>query len=187
VDSSLLTTRRLKIRNLRESDLDAFYQYRSDPEITKYQGFDTFSKEQAFAFISEYKNKRFGVPGNWMQFGIEHISGKKLIGDCAIKLQEQDPGIAEIGITISNLNQKQGYAKEALIGILHFLFYEKGIHRVIETVDAENTASIKLLKSIFFREEAHFQENIFFKGKWGSEYQFVMAKREWDDLAFPNS
>lgn len=187
MDSLLLTTRRLKIRNLRESDLDAFHQYRSNPDITKYQGFDTFSKEQALEFIKEQKKKSFGKPGEWVQFGIEHASNKKLVGDCAIILQDRDPRIAEIGITISNLYQKQGYAKEALIGILHFLFYEKGIHRVVETVDAENTASIQLLKSIFFREEAHFLENIFFKGKWGSEYQFAMLKREWDDLAFPNS
>lgn len=65
-------------------------------------------------------------------------------------------------------------------GILAFLFDEKKIHRVVETVDAENIASINLLKSIGFRQEGHFIENIFFKGKWGSELQFAMLKREWD-------
>jgi RimJ/RimL family protein N-acetyltransferase len=27
----------------------------------------------------------------------------------------------------------------------------------------------------------HFIENIFFKGKWGSEFQYAMLKREWDN------
>ena len=49
-----------------------------------------------------------------------------------------------------------------------------------EIVDAENQASISLLKSIGFRQEGHFIENVFFKGKWGSEFQYAMLKREWD-------
>lgn len=71
------------------------------------------------------------------------------------------------------------YAKEALECILNWLFETKNIHRVTEIVDAENVASIKLLKSLNFKLEGHFIENIFFKGKWGSELQFAMLKREW--------
>ncbi|HMX81562.1 MAG TPA: GNAT family protein, partial [Ferruginibacter sp.] len=58
---------------------------------------------------------------------------------------------------------------------------EKKVHRVTEIVDAENEASVNLLKSTGFRLEGHFIENIFFKGKWGSEYQYAMLKREWDE------
>ncbi|HNL65453.1 MAG TPA: GNAT family protein, partial [Ferruginibacter sp.] len=82
----------------------------------------------------------------------------------AIKLDAYDTRLAEIGITISHLEQKKGYAKEALLAILSFLFDEKGIHRVTEIVDAENQASINLLKSTGFRQEGYFIENIFFKG-----------------------
>ena len=70
--------------------------------------------------------------------------------------------------------------KEVLTGILNFLFYTKEIHRVVEIVDVENTASINLLKSLGFRQEGHFLENIFIKGKWDSEFQFAMLKREWE-------
>ena len=76
--------------------------------------------------------------------------------------------------------QKNGFAKEGLLGILNFLFTELNIHRVFEVVDAENIASINLLKSIGFKEEGHFVENIFFKGSWGSEFQYALLKREWD-------
>jgi RimJ/RimL family protein N-acetyltransferase len=71
-----------------------------------------------------------------------------------------------------------------MLGMMDFLFREKGIHRIVGTVDAENEASIRLFKSLSFRLEAHFIENIFFKGKWGSEYQFAMLSREWDALDF---
>jgi [ribosomal protein S5]-alanine N-acetyltransferase len=179
VDSALFTTQRLKIRNLKESDLEAFHLYRSNPEVTKYQGFDTISKDQAKTFIEEHKNKLHIFPGEWIQYGIENIGDHQLIGDCAIYLHRSDSRIAETGITISHLHQRKGYAKETMLGLMNFLFQEKGIHRIIETVDAENLASIQLFKSLSFRLEGHFLENIYFKGKWGSEYQFAMLKKEW--------
>lgn len=177
-----ISTPRLQIRNLKLTDLSDFHVYRSNPEVTKYQGFDVMTVGQAEEFIKKQLNKKFGKAGEWVQYAIERATTGKLIGDCAIKLDEYDPRIAEIGITISHHEQQKGFAKETLLGILHFLFDEKEIHRVVETVDAENSASINLLKSIGFRQEGHFIENIFFKGKWGSEFQYAMLKREWDDM-----
>ena len=175
-----IQTTRLNIRHLKLSDLTDFHLYRSNPEVTKYQGFDVMTIEQAKQFINDNSTKHFGNAGEWVQYGIENIETRQLIGDCAIKLDQYDTRIAEIGITISNLEQKKGFAKEVLLGILTFLFDKKEIHRVVEIVDAENIASINLLKSTGFKQEGHFIENIFFKGKWGSEFQYAMLKREWD-------
>ena len=174
-----IQTKKLKIRHLELSDLSDFHIYRSNPEVTKYQGFDVMTIEQAEEFIKDNSKKYFGKAGEWVQYGIENIETRQLIGDCAIKLDQYDTRVAEIGITISHLEQKKGYAKEVLIGVLTFLFDTKEIHRVVEIVDAENTASINLLKNTGFRQEGHFIENIFFKGKWGSEFQYAMLKREW--------
>lgn len=174
-----IQTKRLKIRYLKLSDLTDFHIYRSNPEVTEYQGFDVMTIEQAEEFIKDNSTKNFGKAGEWVQYGIENSETRQLIGDCAIK--QCDIRVAEIGITISHLEQKKGYAKEVLIGILTFLFDTKEIHRVVEIVDAENIASINLLKSTGFKQEGHFIENIFFKGKWGSEFQYAMLKREWDN------
>jgi len=176
-----IQTPRLNIRHLKSSDLKDFHIYRSNPDVTKYQGFDVMTIEQAQEFIDDNATKYFGKAGEWVQYGIENTKTGQLIGDCAIKLDEYDTRIAEVGITISHLEQKKGYAKEVLMGILTFLFDNNEIHRVVEIVDTENIASINLLKSIGFRQEGHFIENIFFKGKWGSEFQYAMLKREWDN------
>lgn len=178
----MLESDRLQIRNLKISHLSDFHSYRSNPEVTKYQGFNVFSLEEAKAFIEEHTSKKFGIPGEWVQYGIIEKTTDKLIGDCAIKLDRNDVRLAEIGITISPQEQKKGYAREALTTILNFLFNLEGFHRVTEIVDSENAASIQLLKSVGFREEGHFTENIFFKGKWGSEYQYAMLKNEWLQL-----
>ena len=155
-----LTTFRLKIRNLKSGDLNDFHVYRSNPEVTKYQGFDVMTLEQARAFIKEQTDKQFGKAGEWVQYAIENKETGKLIGDCAIKLDQYDTRIAEVGITISHLHQKKGFAKEVLRGILTFLFDTKQIHRVVEIVDAENAASIALLKS--FTDQKVFFHFIFY-------------------------
>ena len=176
-----IQTKRLNIRHLKLSDLSDFHIYRSNPEVTKYQGFDVMTIEQAQDFIKDNSTKSFGKAGEWVQYGVENLETKQLIGDCAIKLDLHDTRIAEIGITISHLEQRNGFAKEVLLAILTFLFDTNQIHRVVEIVDAENIASINLLKSIGFRQEGYFIENVFFKGKWGSEFQYAMLKREWDN------
>lgn len=102
-----------------------------------------------------------------------------MIGDCALNFGEFDSRIAEIGITISHLEQKKGFANKALLGLLAFLFDTQSVHRVVAIVDEENLASIHLLKSVGFKQEGHFIENVFFKGKWASEFQYGYLKREW--------
>lgn len=174
-----IETNRVVIRNLNISDLQDFYFYRSNPDVTKYQGFDTMTLEQSHNFIIDQSHKEFGKAGEWVQYGIENNKTKKIIGDCAIKLDLYDTRIAEIGITISPLEQKKGYATEVLKGIVNFLFSSAEVLRIVEIVDTENEASIALLKKVGFKLEGHFKENIFFKGAWGSEYQYALLKKEW--------
>lgn len=182
-----IITKRLQIRNLKLTDLNGFHLYRSNPEVAKYQGFDTMNLDEAEAFINSQIDKQFGKAGEWVQYGIENKLTGKIIGDCAIKLKKNDIRIAEIGITISQYEQQKGYAKEVLSGILSFLFMTKGVLRIVEITDIENIASINLLESLGFRKEGHFIENIFFKGQWGSEFQYAMLKREWEEMILKNS
>lgn len=174
-----ISTTRLRLRHLVASDLGDFHAYRSDPKVTQYQSFEPYSLAQAEGFILENTNFNFGHPGEWVQFGIENVNQNRLIGDFAIKIDQYYPQLVEIGITIAREEQQKGYAKEAVLGLLDYLFAKKGIHRVSALTDVKNTASIELLKSVGFRKEAHFIENVFFKGQWKSEYQFALLKREW--------
>jgi RimJ/RimL family protein N-acetyltransferase len=174
-----LESERLMLRNLHPNDLEEFHAYRSNPEVTKYQGFDVYSKEEAQQFILSQKDKTFGEPGEWLQLAAVNKNTGKLIGDCALKLEEDDPRIAQIGCTISPTHQKNGYAKEIMLTLMRFLFEENNVHRISEITDELNISSVKLLESLEFRREGHFKENIWFKGRWGSEYIYAMLKSEW--------
>ncbi|MDD2965746.1 MAG: GNAT family N-acetyltransferase, partial [Bacteroidales bacterium] len=71
METLTLQTARLTIRHLELSDLRDFFVYRSNPEVTKYQGFDVMTMEQAEEFIADNSTKRFGKAGEWVQYGIE--------------------------------------------------------------------------------------------------------------------
>lgn len=177
-----LESERLLLRNLAETDLDDFLSYRSLPEVAKYQSFHPYTKDKALSFISSQKDAEFGTPGEWLQLGIVLKNGNKLIGDCGIHILDSAPHTAEIGCTLSPSYQSKGFAKEALTAVIKFLFEDAGIHRIAETTDAENISSIRLLESLGFRKEGHFIENVFFKGKWGSECQYAMLRSEWEKI-----
>ena len=178
-----LKTSRLILRPFQEPDLAAFTAYRSDPEVARYQSWEApYSLAQAEVYLEELKHAQPGMPGEWFAFAIERQSAPGIIGDCAFQVLSHDPLQAQIGYTLARDHWKQGFAVEAVQRLLDYLFEEFNLHRIIATCDAENTASFRLLERVGMRREAHFIENIWFKGSWGSEYLYALLRREWKSL-----
>ncbi len=177
----LLHTPRLILRPLQEADLAAFAAYRSDPQVARYQSWVTpYSLEQARALLSEMNRAPAGTPGVWFQVAFERHNPPGLIGDCAFQVLAEDDRQAQIGFTLSQPFQKQGYAVEAVRGLLGYLFGGLRLHRVSAICDAENLTSARLLEKVGMRREGHFIENIWFKGAWGSEYAYALLDHEWN-------
>jgi RimJ/RimL family protein N-acetyltransferase len=176
----ILETPNLILRKLIPGDVNDFLEYRSDPEVARYQGYNTMILTEAKNFIEQQMPVEFKLPGEWFQYGIEQKSTKRIIGDGAIKFFKEEIRMVELGITLSRSQQNKGFAKEAMSHLLSFLFQDKDFHRVMAVVDAENLNAVRLLTSLHFRQEGFFKENIFFKGKWGSEIQFAMLREDWE-------
>src|SRR5512140_1834651 len=174
----IIKTDRLQLRPLQERDLAVFAEYRSDPEVARYQSWSPpFSLYQARQFLQDLRQLEPGAPGAWCQLAVEQRSNTGLIGDCAFQVLPDDDSQAQIGYTFSRSFQKQGFATEAVRGLLGFLFAEYHLHRVIATCDVKNVASARLLERVGMRQEGHFIENIFFKGAWGDEYSYAILQQ----------
>ena len=77
----ILETPRLILRPFRDSDLESFAAYRSDPEVERYQGWEApYSVDKAAEFIAEMKHKQPAIQGEWYQLAIELIHSIHLIG-----------------------------------------------------------------------------------------------------------
>ena len=175
----LIETERLILRNIDLQDTDTFLEYRNDPIVAKYQSWEpTLNRKQVRDFIRGLQTHKIGEPGKWNQ--IVWILKKNMvhIGDCALKVQE-DNMQAELGFTLSRNYQGKGYAYEATGALINYAFEELNLHRVFSITDCKNASAIKLLKNLGMRQEGHYIENIFFKGAWGDEYQFAILQKEW--------
>jgi RimJ/RimL family protein N-acetyltransferase len=95
-----LESERLILRRFTDSDLAPFLAYRTDPEVARYQAWESCTEREAIAMIEELKALQPGTPGEWFQFAIDLKEMGVLIGDCTLKV-EQDGRQAEIGYTLS--------------------------------------------------------------------------------------
>ena len=175
MDQSPIETKNLTLRKLVPSDVIPFWNYRSQEVVTRFQGFDVMNESECLDFIQSQASVQFGTMDEWIQLAIVLKSAGELIGDCGICLQQSPPNSAAIGITLNPEFQHKGFAKETLKAIIQFLFNQFHIQQIIEIVDAENIASIKLLKSLGF--EATASQRVWFKGHWCNELTFVLSKK----------
>ena len=128
--------------------------------------------------IEELKSLQPGTPGEWFQFAIELQETGTLIGDCALKV-EQDGRQAEISFALSREHQGEGYASEAISCLLDYAFGDLGLHWVVAITDQENGPSFALLERLGMRRESRFVQSAWFKGRWTSEYLYAVLADEW--------
>ncbi len=157
-----LVSERLILRRFKASDLTPFLAYRNDPEVARYQPWDSCTEREAIAMMEELGSLQLGAPGEWFQFAIELKMTGALIGDCALKVEE-DGRQAEVGFTLYRDHQGKGYASEAVSCLLDYAFGDLGLHRIVAITDQENEPSFTLLERLGMRREGCFVQNAWFK------------------------
>ena len=175
-----LHSSRLILRRLRRDDLAALCAYRSLPEVARYQDWESFGPEEVARLIDGQSGLEPNVPGTWFQLAIVLATSGELVGDCGLHCRLEDSRQLEMGITLAPDHQGHGYASEAIECLLGFVFGSLSKHRVTAVTDAENGPAANLFRRLGFREEAHFVEHVWFKGRWGSEFVFALLRREWE-------
>jgi aminoglycoside 6'-N-acetyltransferase len=183
----LLETPRLLLRPFCKTDLDPFIAYRNDPHVYRFQGWKTpYLRADAEEFIHAMQSAVPGTPGEWLQLAIQLRDSSLpaetcLLGDVAFHVTRSNPRMAYLGYTLARSAWGKGYATEAVIKLLEYMFRVLDLHRVVADCDVENLASIRLLERLGFRREAHYVESFWLarEEKWGSEYLYAMLQREW--------
>jgi RimJ/RimL family protein N-acetyltransferase len=181
-----ITTERLLLRPFRVDDLGAFVAYRSDPEVARYQSWEpSYSLADAESFLESQHGLVFGQPGEWLQLAIVDRQLGTLYGDCAVRVLDDQPGTAEIGVTLARTSQGNGIATEALTAVLTELFERRGMHRVFAETDDRNRPVARLLERLGVRCEARLVEADWFKGEWSTLRVYAMLDGEWREHRAP--
>jgi RimJ/RimL family protein N-acetyltransferase len=173
-------TERLRLRPFQADDLEAFVAYRSEPEVARYQSWDgAYSMADAESFLGSQQGLAFGRPGEWLQLAIvDRVTGA-VCGDCAVRVADDRPATAEIGVTLAPASQGKGVATEALTAVVAELFERHDMHRVFAEADDRNVPVLRLLERLGFRCEARLVEADWFKGEWSTLRVYAVLDREW--------
>jgi RimJ/RimL family protein N-acetyltransferase len=174
-----IVTERLALRPLAASDAQKIFEYRSRPEVSRYQSWGIESRDEIQSQIESLALTEPGLPGAWYQIGIVLQFSSELIGDCGFHVLETEPRQVEFGISLAPKYQCHGYAAEALRALLNYLFVDLSKHRVFVSVDPRNLRSIKLMQRVGMRNEAHFIRSLWFKGDWVDDMIFAMLASDW--------
>jgi ribosomal-protein-alanine N-acetyltransferase len=150
IEQQILTTR-LELRRLQPTDAEeVFYTYGSKPEVGRYLTWPTHKAvEDTRRFLQHVDNTwKAGVE---YTFGLRLRSLNRLIGAFGV---QNDEGRFEVGYVLAPTFWGQGYATEACTGMVKYLRELPNVYRIQSFVDAENTASARVLLKSGFIEEA---------------------------------
>jgi len=123
---------------------------------------------------AEWVARRRLVLGVWLK------KTGECIGQIWIEPNKWEVPSFELGYFTDAGYQRRGYALEASIRALKFLFEDLNAHKVIIITHDTNEKSWKLAERLGFQKEAHFRESHIEDGKrWGILY-YAMLKQEYD-------
>jgi RimJ/RimL family protein N-acetyltransferase len=175
-----IVTERLVLRLLQAEHVPAFAAYRSDPDVARYQSWDTpYTTAAGERLVASQQGVDFGDPGPWVQVAALDRASGALCGDCAVRVTTDQPRTAEVGVTFAPARRGTGLATEALGAVVTRLFEQHDIHRVYAQADDRNVAVHRLLERLGFRCEARLLEADWFKGEWTTLRTYALLRREW--------
>ena len=175
-----LETERLIIRSISIDDKNEIFEYRSDTNTNKYQGWIPKTIDDVENFIGKI-SKQINIPETWFQFVLIEKNTQKIIGDIGVHFIDMENKQVEIGCTLNSVFQHKGYATESLKKIIDYLFKELNKHRIIASIDPNNYNSIRMVEKIGFRKEAHFVESLLVNGVWVDDLVYALIEKEWEN------
>ncbi|CAM5452398.1 Acetyltransferase OS=Streptomyces canus OX=58343 GN=AQI96_23430 PE=4 SV=1 [Streptomyces canus] len=154
---------RIRLRGIEPDDWSAFMRFAVDEERMgdllnpprSTEGFRAWAKEQAAAKSD----------GDCFQLVIEDVDAGEIVG--AVGSHQADPraGWFEYGVTIGTDHRRKGYAAEAVVMLLRYMFAEQRYHKCEARIFAHNEASLALHHRLGFVEEGRLRDRVFLAGR----------------------
>jgi RimJ/RimL family protein N-acetyltransferase len=168
----IFETRRLIARRMLDKDIAAIAACRADPDVARYQNWQSYDEATATELVSDMLLRNPGESG-WFQLVVERKEDGAFIGDCGINVGN-DKRLAQIGYTIARAYWNMGYATEIVTSLVAFAFAGLNVHRITASVDPRNIGSCRVLEKTGFTKEAHFRKSEWFKGEWADDAVYAL-------------
>jgi RimJ/RimL family protein N-acetyltransferase len=172
-----METARLRLRRFIPADAPALAAYRSDPEVSRYQSWESPVPIEEAERLAATRSAGDPRDPGWFQYAVERLEAPGLIGDVGVRRYD-DGRQAELGFTFASAFQGRGYATEAVTRMVEFLLVEEGLHRLSAGCDRRNLRSAGLLERVGFRREGHLVQSFWIKGEWTDDVLYGLLASE---------
>lgn len=174
-----VTTERLTLRPVALDDAEAFFAWRSRPEVVRYMYQPPWDRATADQKLRRWSSAPFEEPGDVLVLAVE--SEGDVIGETLLKWAA-GPRQAEVGYAVHPDLAGRGLATEAAGAALRLAFTVYRFHRVFARIDEDNLASVKVAERLGMRHEARLVENDLRGGAWATEVVYAILDREHTEL-----
>ena len=117
--------------------------------------------------------------GESLQFGIERLDDRLLIGTCSLFHFYPACRRAELGYMLGRRYWGAGLMHEALQRLLTYAFDELDLARLEADIDPRNTNSARTLERLGFVKEGHMRERWIVAGAVSDSDVYGLLRREW--------
>jgi len=147
----VLTTARLRLRQLGQDDLGRLHAMFQDPLVMRYYpGLKDWEQTRAWL---EWVREQYAVHGHGL-WAVERKADGEWIGQIGLIEQVVDDAReTEIGYLLRSEHWHQGYATEAAIACRDFGFDTLGRTRLISLIRPENAPSIRVAERVGMKPE----------------------------------
>ncbi|MGE7635400.1 GNAT family N-acetyltransferase [Bacillus paramycoides] len=172
-----IETNRLLIKTFEKHHLNDVYEIYNDDPTCQYLLHDRWTDEDKGREFDKKLNNNQLTKENALSLAV--LMDTKVIGDLSVWYTDMKDTV-EIGYTFSKSVSGKGYATEAVIALINYLFEVVKVHRIQANLDARNIASGKLCRRVGMRKEAHFIQDFWNKDEWADSIVFGMLKTDFN-------
>jgi len=146
LDRPGLETERLRLRQFREGDLDAYARITADPQTMRYlahgEPFDRDEASRSLGFIdAHWRIRGFGL------WAVEEKASGALVGRIGLLRPDGWPGL-EVAWLVARERWGEGFATEGARAALAHAFRVVGERRAVSLIAPENRASIRVAEKL---------------------------------------
>lgn len=175
-----ITTERLVLREIVESDFAAIHAYACDPDVCRFMSWGPNTADDTWGYIGRAAKQRAVSLRDAWTLAI-CLKDTRLIGGCGIHVTDPDAQQGFIGYTLHRAHWGTGYATECARALLRFGFRHVGLHRIWTDCDTQNLASARVLQKAGMRREATLRKNKRKGGEWRSSHIYAILAEEMVD------
>jgi [ribosomal protein S5]-alanine N-acetyltransferase len=167
-----LIARRLYLRDVEPSDIDAVHEYASSLDVVLHQEWGPNTIEQTREFIAGCVLGN-SLPDRRTLELAAVLNNGSLIGSYRATLSD-DGTEAEIGYSLNPRHWNKGYGTEAARRLVEYLVSERNVREIFATSRPENVASIHVLEKLGMRQVDLYRRNVLIRGEWRDTLVFSM-------------